>query len=125
MSVTIPRGQLQTDGTPRKLMSNDKLAAMDWSDKSMLQDGLRTSGFWKAVRSWPSSFNVWRRRAKPGSAVPSASSIATADPFGLDQGFTRPVVPTRSRPPFPKYQRFKPLISEGIRAQHGTSAYQP
>ena len=34
------------DGTPRKLMSNDKLAAMGWSPQISLQDGLRTTYQW-------------------------------------------------------------------------------
>ena len=34
------------DGTPRKLMSNDKLAAMGWTPKISLPDGLKTTYPW-------------------------------------------------------------------------------
>jgi GDP-L-fucose synthase len=34
------------DGTPRKLMSNDRLAAMGWSPEISLQDGLRSTYQW-------------------------------------------------------------------------------
>jgi GDP-L-fucose synthase len=34
------------DGTPRKLMSNDKLAAMGWNPKISLQDGLKATYQW-------------------------------------------------------------------------------
>jgi GDP-L-fucose synthase len=34
------------DGTPRKLMSNQKLAAMGWSPSIALKDGLRTTYEW-------------------------------------------------------------------------------
>jgi GDP-L-fucose synthase len=34
------------DGTPRKLMSNDKLAAMGWAPKISLTDGLKTTYQW-------------------------------------------------------------------------------
>jgi GDP-L-fucose synthase len=34
------------DGTPRKLMSNDRLAAMGWSPKLSLPDGLRSTYRW-------------------------------------------------------------------------------
>jgi GDP-L-fucose synthase len=34
------------DGTPRKLMSNEKLAAMGWSPKIALPEGLRTTYQW-------------------------------------------------------------------------------
>jgi GDP-L-fucose synthase len=36
------------DGTPRKLMSNDKLAAMGWTPKISLKDGLRATYQWFA-----------------------------------------------------------------------------
>jgi GDP-L-fucose synthase len=43
------------DGTPRKLMSNDRLAAMGWSPRISLPDGLRTTYQWflehRAVRA--------------------------------------------------------------------------
>jgi GDP-L-fucose synthase len=34
------------DGTPRKLMSNDRLAAMGWAPKISLQDGLKATYQW-------------------------------------------------------------------------------
>ena len=34
------------DGTPRKLMSNYKLAAMGWSPSISLQDGLKSTYQW-------------------------------------------------------------------------------
>jgi GDP-L-fucose synthase len=34
------------DGTPRKLMSNDRLAAMGWAPSISLQDGLKTTYQW-------------------------------------------------------------------------------
>lgn len=38
------------DGTPRKLMSNDRLATMGWSPRISLQDGLRTTYQWFLVK---------------------------------------------------------------------------
>lgn len=45
-SGTLEHDTSKPDGTPRKLMSNDKLAAMGWSPKISLQDGLRTTYQW-------------------------------------------------------------------------------
>jgi GDP-L-fucose synthase len=45
-SGTLEHDTSKPDGTPRKLMSNDKLAAMGWSPKIALQDGLRTTYQW-------------------------------------------------------------------------------
>jgi len=45
-SGTLEHDTSKPDGTPRKLMSNGKLAAVGWSPKISLQDGLRTTYQW-------------------------------------------------------------------------------
>ncbi|HKY18593.1 MAG TPA: GDP-L-fucose synthase [Rhizomicrobium sp.] len=43
---TLEHDTSKPDGTPRKLMSNDKLATMGWTPKISLSDGLRTTYQW-------------------------------------------------------------------------------
>jgi GDP-L-fucose synthase len=43
---TLEHDTSKPDGTPRKLMSNDKLAAMDWTHSISLQDGLKATYQW-------------------------------------------------------------------------------
>jgi len=43
---TLAHDTSKPDGTPRKLMSNDKLAAMGWAPKISLTDGLKTTYQW-------------------------------------------------------------------------------
>ena len=43
---TLEHDTSKPDGTPRKLMSNDRLLAMGWSPKISLQDGLRATYQW-------------------------------------------------------------------------------
>lgn len=43
---TVEHDTSKPDGTPRKLMSNDKLAAMGWSPRISLPDGLRSTYAW-------------------------------------------------------------------------------
>jgi GDP-L-fucose synthase len=43
---TLEHDTTRPDGTPRKLMSNDKLAAMGWSPQIPLQDGLKPTYQW-------------------------------------------------------------------------------
>ena len=43
---SLVRDTSKPDGTPRKLMSNDKLAAMGWSPSISLEDGLKSTYRW-------------------------------------------------------------------------------
>ena len=42
----IVRDETKPDGTPRKLMSNDRLAAMGWEPRIELADGIRAVYQW-------------------------------------------------------------------------------
>jgi GDP-L-fucose synthase len=43
---TLEHDVSKPDGTPRKLMSNGKLAAMGWSPQISLPDGLKSTYCW-------------------------------------------------------------------------------
>jgi GDP-L-fucose synthase len=45
-SGTLKHDTGKPDGTPRKLMSNDRLAAMGWSPEISLEDGLKSTYQW-------------------------------------------------------------------------------
>jgi GDP-L-fucose synthase len=46
IEATLQHDAIKPDGTPRKLMSNEKLAAMGWAPRISLEDGLKSTYGW-------------------------------------------------------------------------------